>query len=232
MQRFFDLYLALGLRPIALYPGSKCPMGNAWNEGWTPEKWRPMFESPCNMGILLGEIVDVEGDTEDANDLLERMIDGARRPMYRSSKSIHNLFINPDPGLTRLVAHGIEFRAWNHMSVVPPSIHLDGKKYSWLQGSSFPIPTMPGELLEFYKKNIRQGSRVAPAVKTSKSKGLRRDQRYTECNRCKKKFVINKRRLVLEVRASRLLGCLWMCRGCRPFDIREACRSIREDSRR
>ena len=95
---FFDKYVAAGLRPIAVYCDTKKPIIAGWNENWTIERWRPYFENGnYNMGILLGNIVDVEGDTEEANDLLERMIDGALRPKFRSSKSIHNLFINPDP---------------------------------------------------------------------------------------------------------------------------------------
>ena len=154
------------------------------------------------MGILLGNIVDVEGDTEEANDLLERMIDGALRPKFRSSKSIHNLFINPDPNLTRLVVGGIEFRAHKHQSVVPPSIHEDGTRYHWLSGSTFPIPVMPPELLSFYLRN-KKSSQTIPVVKKTKKRTVRRKRsNYTQtrCNSCLNKYFMHKKRLMLEVR--------------------------------
>ena len=115
MIRFFDKYVELGLKPIPIYHNSKTPVASKWNENWSVKRWRPYFEeSEYNIGILLGDIIDVEGDSEEANDLLERMIDGCERPRFRSSKSVHNLFINPDPSLTRFVFNGIEFRAHKH----------------------------------------------------------------------------------------------------------------------
>ena len=73
-----------------IYKKTKTPIESAWNKNWSVERWRHLFTSgDYNMGILLGDIVDVEADSEEANDLLERIIDGCQRPRFRSSKSIH-----------------------------------------------------------------------------------------------------------------------------------------------
>lgn len=223
---YFDKYVELGLKPIAIYQNQKCPIGSGWNENWSIDKWRPFFHSnDLNMGILLGDIVDVEGDSEEANDILERMIDGCQRPRFRSSKSIHNLFINPDPQLTRFVFQGIEFRGHKHQSVVPPSHHEDGSKYNWIVGSKFPIPPMPKELCDFYfnNKKAKVKKRYCRPPQPKSREGII----HTTCNKCKKKYPLHKSRLILEVKAFRMYGSLWMCRHCRKIDIREDCRIIR-----
>jgi len=228
---FFDKYTAAGLRPIAVHPDTKKPIAVGWNENWSVERWRPHFQTGnYNMGILLGDIVDVEGDTEEANDLLERMIDGAIRPKFRSSKSIHNLFINPDPNLTRLVVGGIEFRAHKHQSVVPPSIHEDGTQYNWLFGSKFPIPPMPPELLNFYLRNKKQPE-IVKVLNKSKKRTLRRKKSNhinTQCNNCLNKYFMHKKRLMLEVRVLQSMNSRWLCRGCRKIDLRDNVRELRK----
>lgn len=228
--KFFDKYVQLGLRPIAIYPQNKLPIGAGWNQNWSVQRWRPFFNDPyVNMGILLGDVVDVEGDSEEANDRLERMIDGMDRPKFRSCKSIHNLFINPDPTLQRLVVSGIEFRGYLHQSVVPPSKHETGTEYGWLAGSKFPIPPMPQELKEFYFKNKKardaQQSRTRHVNKPRKTKKF---HRRTQCNCCKNKFYINDTRLKLEVQVFRQYKMLWLCKDCRTIDIREDCRQFRK----
>lgn len=225
--QYFDGYVKIGFKPIAIHLNSKCPISSNWNKDWSVERWRSCFlTEEYNMGILLGEIVDVEGDSEQANDLLERMIDGFPRPMFRSAKSIHNLFLSPDPELTRFVFDGIEFRGNLHQSVVPPSTHVDGTKYQWIKGSQFPIPPMPEELKTFYFKNkfSRKVHKVKGKVpKPKKIKGIIK----TICKKCNCRYPINKTRLILEVNAFREHGFLWMCRNCRKIDIREDCRRIR-----
>jgi hypothetical protein len=223
--KFFDKYVSLGLKPIAIHRESKCPIENSWNIKWSADRWRPYFNDPLiNMGILLGDIIDVEADNEEANDLLERMIDGAQRPRFRSAKSIHNLFVNPDPDLTRLVVNGIEFRGRKHQSVVPPSIHNDGSKYQWLTGSYFPVPEMPEELRKFYFENKKS---ISKKNKNKEKIKLKFGFIHTQCKTCEKKYTINKTRLILEVRAFRTYGLEWMCRCCRKIDIRNECRKIR-----
>lgn len=227
---YFDKYVELGLKPIPVYKDSKKPISHGWNESWSPERWRNCFlKDEYNMGILLGDIVDVEGDTEEANDLLVRMIDGVDCPRFRSSKSIHYLFKNPDPALTRRVFNGIEFRGHRHQSVVPPSIHNDGKLYCWLEGSKFPIPPMPTDLLNFYKICVAEKPTYIPKIKQKVK--VRTDYTRTQCNTCLNKYYMNKKRLMLEVRAFQKMNQRWMCRSCRKVDIREICRQVRLDIR-
>lgn len=227
MIQLFDKYVSLGLRPIPIYKKTKTPLEVSWNKDWSINRWRHYFAScDYNMGILLGDIVDVEADSPEANDLLERIIDDCPRPRFRSSKSIHNLFINPDPKLTRLVVNGIEFRGNLHQSVIPPSYHEDGSKYLWISGSKFPIPEMPDELKRFYfqNKELRKPKRKKQKPPPRK---LKEGFVFTICNHCKKQIYINKNRLLLEVQAFKIHNILWHCRDCKPFDVRNDCRKIR-----
>lgn len=222
LLKYFDGYVRMGLKPIALHPFSKKPVLNGWNRDWSIIKWRHFFETESyNMGILLGDVVDVEGDTPQANAYLDKITKNIPHPTYRSSKSTHHLFINPDPSLTRQAFKGIEFRAYNHQSVVPPSKHHDGTCYQWSKGTVFPIPQMPSELVNLYLEN-----------KKTDSYNSRKYDKYgkkTQCNSCNQKFYMNRTRLKLEVAAFRETGQLWMCRKCRKIDIRESCRKIRKN---
>jgi hypothetical protein len=221
LLKYFDGYVRMGLKPIALHPLSKKPVLNGWNKNWSVNKWRHFFETDTyNMGILLGDIVDVEGDTPQANAFLAKITKNIPHPTYRSSKSTHHLFINPDASLTRQTFKGIEFRAHNHQSVVPPSKHLDGACYKWSKDTKFPIPEMPQELVSLYLENKKNNSCVRKYDKYGKK---------TQCNCCNQKFYINRTRLKLEVYAFRQIGRLWMCRKCRDIDIREACRKLRKN---
>jgi hypothetical protein len=184
------------------------------------------------MGIILGDIVDVEGDTQEGNDLLIRMIDGLPHPMFRSSKSIHHLFLSPDPNLTRRVIGGIEFRGHFHQSVVPPSIHEYGNRYQWLYGSKFPPPVMPNELLQLYLTNCGEAKKIkTPRPRPERQRRRKKKIGYTktECRVCKNEFYVHKKRLMLEVRVFKgEYGLPWMCHGCREFDLREPCRILRK----
>lgn len=232
MLEYFDRYVAAGLRPIAVYRDSKRPVGEGWNKDWKVERWRGYFRTGgYNMGILLGDIIDVEGDTPEANDLLERMIDGLPHPMFRSCKSVHHLFLSPDPDLTRFVCNGIEFRGRLHQSVLPPSVHESGVPYRWLRDSRFPIPTLPDELLKFYFDNRREKKeRPVPARSRPRTK---KGHARTQCRVCQGWFYIHKKRLVLEVRSFREhYGLPWMCHGCRELDMRGLCRRMRREMKR
>lgn len=234
MIQWYDKYVKLGLQPIPVFKEDKCPAGGkGWNRNWSEGRWRGYFQTNAyNMGIILGDIVDVEGDTEEANDLLLRMIDGLPHPMFRSSKSIHHLFQTPDPFLQRLVVDGIEFRGHRHQSVVPPSIHEFGAQYQWVKGSVFPAPVMPDELQKFYfaNKEIRQQT-ARPQHRQLRKLRNRKKGGYTRtiCKICNCGFYVHKKRLRLEVHAfSEYYNLPWMCHGCRELDMRELCRTVRE----
>ncbi len=228
--KYFDFYSSVGMKIIPVYLGSKVPVGKSWNLDWNKDKCREMVKTEnFNIGILLGEIVDVEGDTPQANDLLTQMIGSIPHPMYRSNRSIHHLFQSPDPELTAVHFHDIEFRGMLHQSVLPPSVHESGVEYCWLRGTKFPIPPMPLELLSFYLKNKRE-NKVVKHVK--RIKNVRRPLPHglvkTLCRVCGNNEKIHKKRLKLEVRAFADLALPWMCHKCRELDMRVACRQIRK----
>lgn len=219
---YFDRYVAMGLQPIAIYPKTKKPVEKQWNVRWEADRWRRYFNSAnFNLGILLGDVVDVEGDTDEANELLFRLADGTPHPVYKSSKSYHHLFLTPDPKLTREVYHGIEFRGQGHHSVVPPSSHESDTAYQFLRSSRFPPPAMPAALLNFLEENRSEKGRVF----------RRKNPQYvkTVCRICTQTYRVHRKRLILEVKAFRKLGQLWSCHGCREFDVRASCRKIRRE---
>jgi hypothetical protein len=227
--KYFDLYVTAGLKPIAVYKETKQPVGYNWNRNWNPEKWREYFQDDndlYSMGILLGNIVDVEGDTEEANKMLFDLVGDIPHPMYKSSRSIHHLFQTPDLTLTKSTYQGIEFRGFLHHSVVPPSIHISGSQYKFLRGTKFPIPEMPLELMRFYfDHKIKSIKPRTPKKVVKKKPGYIN----TQCKICYKTTEIHKKRLSLEVQAFQFYGLPWNCHKCRKIDVREDCRRIRKE---
>ncbi len=226
--KHFDLYTRMGFKVIPLYQNSKIPVGKNWNQNWNLELCRSKVElNNYNLGILLGDIVDVEGDTPAANEFLNLLIGDVPHPIYRSRKSVHHLFKTPDPNLTAARFDGIEFRGHLHQSVVPPSIGPDGTKYQWLRGTTWPVPEMPVDLRDFYFKQRPQG---APKLKKSpgKKKGVKKGHTKSQCCICKKVVYIHKKRLILEVRAFREYGTLWHCQDCRELELRDDVRRLRK----
>jgi hypothetical protein len=119
----FDALTKRGLKIIPLRENSKVPLCKAWNSDWDREVVRDKIcQFPdANLGILLGDVVDVEGDSEDANRTILDLIGDYPHPCYFSTKSIHHLFLNPDPNLAHFRFKEIEFRGHGHQSVIPPS---------------------------------------------------------------------------------------------------------------
>lgn len=231
---FFDNYLKIGLNPILLQHGTKKPILKNWNKSYYPQMWRNILETSSyqnfNLAILLGKIVDVEGDTPEANELLCSLIGDYPHPCFRSYRSTHHLFLNPDPTLSVDRFYDIEFRANKVCSVMPPSIHESGFKYKFLKESQFPIPPMPFELRNFYLTNRKQNEKIK--LKNVNVPRIKKYHTKTLCKNCGKHQFIHKKRLKLEVAAFISNGLLWMCRNCRTIDIRNICRIIRFDSKK
>ena len=194
-------------------------MWDGWNHTWDHDRCRETcLKYPfANLGLLLGDIVDVEGDTEEANSLLARMVANHPHPVFRSSKSIHHLFLSPDSKLTARRFNDIEFRGHKHQSVIPPSLHEDGNKYVWLGQTRFPIPPMPDALLEYYQRHTLVSTR--PRIKPGHMRPW--------CSVCAHRKYIHRKRYLLEVDAFRELGLRWQCWLCRQIDLRDACRRLR-----
>jgi hypothetical protein len=214
-------YLKQGLKIIPLYPKTKKPVGNAWNKSWNIDCIRDAFDiyNDANVGLLLGDIVDVEGDSPEANQRIFDLIGDYPHPCYKGSKSVHHLFLNPDPDLTRVSFEDIEFRGNKHQSVLPPSIHPDGTKYAWINKAST-IPSMPKALMEFYNQ-----------IKTVKPKKVKKKKsQYIKpwCIKCKNQFPIHVVRFKLELEAFKELNQRWQCHKCRKIDLRKKCRKLRK----
>lgn len=144
----FDRLHDHGLKPIALQSGRKSPLAKGWSKDYNFSRQKVLATSRRgNIGILLGDVVDVEGDDDYCNEKIDRLTAGVPHPIYQSNKSRHHLFQNPK-GLVRHLFYGnIEIRGHGHQSVVPPS-KIDDIRYSWVNFDA-PIPPMPQPLLSF-----------------------------------------------------------------------------------
>lgn len=212
----FDALTDRGLKVIPLRTNSKAPMYREWQKDWSRDFARAKLQEfpDANLGLILGEVIDVEGDSDRANRLLLNLISDYPHPCYQSTKSIHHLFLNPVADLRHFRWEEIEFRGHGHQSVIPPSQH-QGIKYRWLESFRFPVPPMPAKLLSFYEAKI-----ATP----------RKDPRFATiwCVTCRKKFQPHRNRLTLEEQAFQALGQKWQCHDCRTIDLRDACRLLRK----
>jgi hypothetical protein len=225
--KHFDFLTGKGVKVIPLRPNSKIPLRPQWNKNWNrgdSRRWLQVYPQ-SNIGILLGDIVDVEGDSEEANQTVLKLIGDYPHPSYTSSKSIHHLFVTPDPNLRILRHKDIEFRGYGHQSVLPPSEH-EGIKYRWKREFSFPIPVMPDSLINFYKEI--QEKNATTGVKSAKKPFRQR----VWCASCNRSQFLHRHRWKLEVEAFRLLHSKWECLKCRTIDLRPICRRLKGSKRR
>lgn len=216
--RHFDALTQHGLQVIPLWQNSKVPMFRGWTNSWNRDDCRIRLErhQDANIGVLLGPIVDVEGDSEEANQIITNLIGDYPHPAYRSTKSIHHLFVTPDASLRHLRVGKIEFRGFGHQSVLPPSQH-EGVCYKWLRNFKFPIPEMPEELVAFYYRH-----------KNRRTFELKPGHVRAWCDLCGKKSFLHQRRFSRELQAFSFLGQKWQCKSCRQVDLRRACRLLRK----
>ncbi len=213
----FDVLTERGMKIIPLQENSKIPIIKNWNGPWDNLLCRELLLKfpEANIGLLLGQIIDVEGDDNHANQTILSLIGDYPHPCYQSKKSIHHLFLTPDPQLRHFRWNKIEFRGAGHQSVLPPSQHA-GVKYRWLEKFKFPIPEMPPKLISFYESKKR-----------AKVNNLKPGHIQVWCDCCDEKIYLNEKRFHLEIEAFKLLGSKWQCHKCRPIDLRPACRLIR-----
>lgn len=208
---YFDIYINHGWKIIPIRPRSKAPYFKSWNADYDKYRTREFIEEhpDCNLGLLLGEIVDLEADDKSANARLNRKIRDYPHPKYKSEKSVHHLFLTPDPELTRVVIKGIEYRGSMHQSVLPASVNKNGVKYSWLT-TNLVVPPMPVSLVDYYNQQTKI-----------------RHSHYAKCYQCEKDEPIHRKRHKEELEAFRQLGMRWECHKCRKVDVRDLCRKIR-----
>jgi hypothetical protein len=211
---FIEGYIRLGFQVIPIHPRSKVPVGKGWNEEWKKEKAIAVFRTndDFNVGLLLGNIVDVEADSQEAEDRLWELIGDIPHPAYKSKSFTHHLFLNPWPELTRIAFDGIEFRANRHQSLIPPSIHPDGPTYRWLSSDWIKqgIPQLPSSLCEIGQPKLKEQKRTNFRKRRKKSGFLR-----PWCSICEKRSSLHKSKFELEKNLFAELGYGWVCRRCR-----------------
>ena len=211
----FDQLTDLGLKVIPLRANSKVPLTKCWQKDWSLNKSREKLLTfpESNLGLLLGDIIDVEGDSSHANNLLLDLIGDYPHPMYRSTKSIHHLFQTPESGLRLFKFQEIEFRGEGHQSVLPPSQHY-GTQYKWID-QNFPVPEMPPRLLTFYQKITGKQPMPLGNIKVW-------------CAACKKEIALHAKRFRLELEVFRRMSGNWECQSCRATDLRPLVRVLKQ----
>tara|TARA_Y100000034_G_C6899983_1_gene415850 strand:+ start:2171 stop:2827 length:657 start_codon:yes stop_codon:yes gene_type:complete len=212
MIDYLKTYTTWGLQIIPIHPGSKVPIGERWNDNWSLRAVERIFDSKpdSNIGILLGLMIDVEGDTPEANDFLDDILKNDPHPIWQSHRSRHHLFLSPNRKFQYHAFNGIEFRGHRHQSVLPPSHHSTGLQYEWVS-QEFPVPMLPKCLAKMLKM---------PGA-----------QQFTKpwCSVCGDEFKVDATRFKRELMAFKTLGQAWSCRKCRRVDVRKLCRSIRKN---
>jgi len=206
---FFDEYVFKGLMPIAVIPGTKQPVEKGWNKNWHSGHWRRLFlrEENYEMGFLWNnDMIDVETDNEKSNEFLNRLIGDVERPIYKSHRSFHNIFLTPHKQLTKANLYGrngekIEIFGKRSFTMAPPSRHIEGVRYKFIN-DVWPPPKCPNGIkaLYFQQKNVRLKSE---------------DKTETACQDCGKNFCLHKKRLLLEVRIFLANNLGWKCIPCR-----------------
>jgi hypothetical protein len=189
------------LIPIQL--GSKNPgslVGADWpakasDDSDQHEAWKRQYGDDINWGVLLGQssgIIDVEGDTEDANRLLAELCSGVITPCYTSGKSTHYLFAYDESfehERASVTLDGIEFRFGQDraQSVLPPSLHPSGVRYQWIVRPDECMPAaMPDVLRKFFREKQREReareARSTPPRSYGDDSMLARVRRYVEAS--------------------------------------------------
>lgn len=224
-SQVFHVYSQLGFKIIPLYFKTKSPIFKNWHASYNHDFYKEFFNScteKYNFGMLLGEIIDIEGDCDTSNNLIDNMLHDIPHICYTSKKSKHHIFRSGLSNLTRVVIGGVEFRGYKHQSVIPPSLHEDGFAYKWITKICHvnEIPFLPTEVEKF----------LIQAIKKTKNKKhnnkIKPGHTMVLCNKCSSKIYINKKRLDKEVIVFQEHGKKWECHPCRDIDLRPILRSM------
>jgi hypothetical protein len=218
----FEKLVFFGYKPILLAPKSKKPIFAEWNKHYNCHKYFPLLNNTdgFNVGILLGNVIDIEGDDEKANKFLNDLFINIPHPSFKSYKSTHHLFrARPNYNLTRFQGRGIEIRARDHQSVVPPSIHeLEGAVYEWTSDvqhiSTLPILTKQIEYAIYRYCNLN-------------NKTVKKGSCVIHCNECRKKCYLKKKRVELEIYFYKSKNQKWICHECRNQPVAKELRAFK-----
>jgi hypothetical protein len=210
---YYHYSYVLGWKLIPIAPGKKIPLLPKWQkEDKSQQTLQALYKIPnCGIGIVLGEYIDIEGDTPEANKVVMNLLKDIPHPMFISGKSIHHLFRNPGMDIRIIKNRGIEVRGKGHFTILPPS---NNDLYRWIVPPNN-IPELPGFLIRFFNE-------LAPKRKIFK-------QNFCEsiCSSCGNKQIIHEQRLAKEINAFKTLGKKWACRYCRTLDVRPLCKKLK-----
>jgi len=206
----FTNYLDLGYQPILLHPNTKMPIFYGWQKKYNYQSYYELLDSnkKYNIGFLLGNIVDVEGDTNDANQILNNYFLAINHPIYKSKKSYHHLFKNSYRNITRIQIQGFEIRGYNHQSVVPPSNVDSVEDYIWLE-NLIPFKDLPEIPHDFAKSfNIK-------SFKSKEKKSKDKNKSAIWCFKCRNKFYLNRSFLTCQLNKLKEKKENWFCKICK-----------------
>ena len=223
--KYFDAYVTAGFKPIALSPYTKKPIEANWNKKWSVRRWRKYFENDMyNIGILLGNVIDVEADCERSNKILDDLIQNHQHIKFHSFRSTHHLFLNDDHKFRFLKVNGIEFRGYGLHSVVPPSWHQNGFQYKFASDNYFKLNYMPESLQKIFHDHI--SNKLNSNKYASKDNIVYKNNCKTICKQCGEKSFINRKRLICEVKIFSNMNTTWLCHKCRKCSITKSVRKM------
>lgn len=205
-------YKNLGYNIIPLYYNTKIPMFKNWYKLNSNQQIADILDTEVNFGMILGDVVDIEGDSQSANDFIDNMFHNTPHPIFESNKSRHHLFRSRFKKLSRIVVGGVEYRGHKHQSVIPPSKHEAGVKYKWISDiCSFDcLPLLPNFIEDIIISNLPKNKNH----KNKKRAGCKPGHVQAYCDKCKSQKYLHEVKFLKEKEFFTLRGQKWMCRTC------------------
>ena len=206
IKQAFICYLDFGYQPILLNYNSKAPIFFKWQKNYNYKVYLPLLENgkKYNLGLLLGKTIDIEGDSEEANIILNNNFLNVNHPIYKSKKSYHHLFKNSYRNISRIQNNNIEIRGYGHQSVVPPSNVDSEKDYVWIE-DLVPYKDL-AEIPDYFAKQYN----LETLKRINKNKLKSTDKSVIWCKQCSSKFYLN-RILITNILAK---NTKWVCKNC------------------
>ena len=159
-------YLKMGFTPVPVTYMGKAPTISNWQEySPTTEDITKHFAVPCNIGLRLGRLLDVDLDCAEAIAVAPEFLPQTGRWQGRASNPrAHAFFIHvgdsPAPRTTQLRDLGratlVELRAERSQTVIAPSIYETGEPILWQEEGEF--GQVDGQRLLFCVKLIGAAS--------------------------------------------------------------------------
>ena len=171
VHAFAYQYIERGFSPIPVEFKSKICKLKEWQKlKLATEKVQALFEPPCNVGVVLGDLsgglVDIDLDCPAAIDLAPYILPETKMVFGRASKPrSHWIYKATDPGSKISFAHPdggmlVELRANGQMTVFPGSVHESGEEVVFEQNDD------PAEIqfdqLAAYTRQLAAASLILP----------------------------------------------------------------------